>query len=274
MTRKSIIRILGHRRAMSLVELMITVAILSIIAIPMTVFLTSVLKNVTLSSRKIEAQEKMRRFLTMAEPFIAEANEISSARSSSMTFIVDSNRMPAYQPYADADGDGVTNIMDPDDDGDAMLALTVPPTAQWRYGYDLKDDDENGDGLMDARMRLYRSGNNLIMDASWNEAPWTTLATLDGVTAFNLVYYGSKLEDLGKNIDLDADGIITAYEMDWVLPASGHGNRSGAIDTPDELKYIVTIYLEIGLDGNGDGVEDFRLRAEYAPPLLTLKRKQ
>jgi hypothetical protein len=257
---------------MTLVELMVVVVILSVIAIPMTVFLTKTLKNVTLSAGKIKAQENIRRFLTYAEPYIWEANEIIAADSDSVTFIVDSNRMPGYDPYDDRDGDGVPDIMDPDIDGDAMLRLMTPPTAQWTHGYNLQDDDDDGDGKIDARIRLYRDGSRLRMEASWNEAPWTQLAVLDGVTAFSIEYFGSKTQDLGRNIDLDDDGTITAYEMDWALPTQGHGNRSGSLDTAVEFRYIVSIYMEIGADGAADGLEDFRIRAEYTPPLLVLKR--
>ncbi|MHB9156065.1 MAG: hypothetical protein ACYC5N_10335, partial [Endomicrobiales bacterium] len=120
---------------------------------------------------------------------------------------------------------------------------------------------------------------------SVNEAAWQAEPVLDGVNYFTITPYGSKREDLGKNIDVgndglngtgdsgENDGIIDAREIDWTQPPRGHGNRNGRIDTVQELKYIISLYLEAGIDRNNDGVEDYRLRTEIAPPLLPVKRE-
>ncbi len=266
-------RKLDHK-GLTFTEIIVTVAILSVIAIPIAYYLTSVLKGVTDSQKKIEAQEELRVMLSKIEPYIMEANEILEANASSMTFICDLTRASIYNMYGDTDGDGIPNIQDPDDDNDAHLSLTFPPTAQWRVGYDLKDDDDDNDGFLDMRVKIYLDANRLIMAVSENEGPWKSVVWLEGITSFNLSYFGSKREDLGKNIDLDNDGVITSYEIDWTLPPTGHGNRSGRIDTKDELKYIVSVYLDVGIDKNRDGVEDYSMETELAPHLLVLKRRQ
>jgi hypothetical protein len=104
------------------------------------------------------------------------------------------------------------------------------------------------------------------------------------ISTFSLVYYGSKQENLGRNIDLgndgvaatadagENDGIITQREIDWVQAATGHGNRSGMIDTANEKKYITTIYVKMAQDRNKDGQPDYTLDTQLAPPLLPIKR--
>ena len=154
--------------------------------------------------------------------------------------------------------------------------------------YDLKDDDEDGDKKIDMEVTFYLTGNTLFRDVSYNEEGFGNhiKKLLDNVTFLNFVYWGSKKEDLGKNIDLgndgiagtddegEDDGLISETEIDMVAPPTGHGNQNGSIDTEEERMYIASIYLEIGYDKNGDGVEDARLKTELSPPLLVLKNKQ
>ena len=272
-------------RGFTLTEVMITVAILAVVAVPLTVFFTSGARNVVASQNKAAAQEELRQAIAAIEPVFMESNEVLQISTSSIMLCLDSCAMDSYQMQGDFDGDGIANIQDPDDDDDAPSALTLPATAQWAVGYDLKDDDDDNDGKIDLRVSFYLSDRRLMKAVSVNEGPWQTEAVIDGISYFAITPYGAKREDMGKNIDTgndgvpntgdsgENDGIITAREIDWTLPARGHGNRSGGIDTPRELKYICSLYIEIGVDKNSDGVEEYRLRTEIAPPLLTVKRR-
>lgn len=276
-----------HRGAggYTLIEMTILVAILGIIAVPAAVFFSSHLKNVTTSQNKVIAQENLRQALAVIEPILMEANEIVQVSSTAVTVTLDSCNMASYQMQGDADGDGIPNIQDPDDDNDAAGALTQPATAQWAVGYDLNDDDDDGDGQVDLRVSISRSGDQLIKAVSVNGGAWQADTVLEQVVYFAITPYGSKREDLGKNIDRgndgaastgdsgENDGSISAREIDWVQPPAGHGNRSGALDTAQERKYIISLYLEVGVDKNRDGVEDYRVRTEIAPPLLAVKGK-
>ena len=271
----------------TITEMLVTTAVFALIVAASGHFFSTTSKNVYKQQKKTEALEKLRQvFSVYMEPDLTEANEIVEAGSHSIIFIVDSNRMPSYDPDADPDGDGIVNLKDPDDDNDASLIL--PPTAQFRAGYDLKDDDETGDGLIDMRVKYYLSGAAVYKDVSYNEQAWggNVKKLLDGITYFNIVYWGAKKEDLGKNIDLgndgeagtsdegEGDGLISAREIDWVEPPIGHGDRSGAIDTENEFRYVASVYMEMAYDKNGDGVEDARLSTELSPPLLILKTRQ
>ena len=276
---------ISNTSGVTLTELMITVAILGIITLPLTYFFANTNKGLVKTSVNLEAHEQLRQAFAHIEPVMMEANQIISANVSSMTFVADSNLSPLYLMNGDLDGDGISNIQDPDDDNDAVSSLLLPPTAQWRVGYDLKDDDDDNDGKKDVRVNIYKEEKKLYWAVSYNEAPWIPELLLDNVTTLNFLYFGSKREDLGRNIDRgndgnaatndagENDGLITQREIDWVLPPTGHGNRSGSINTANELKYIVSIYLEVGFDKNGDGQEDGILRFEFSPPLLVLKQK-
>ncbi|MCD6423851.1 MAG: hypothetical protein J7L42_07035 [Elusimicrobia bacterium] len=276
-----------HRKAWTLVEMTVASAVLLIVFLVIVKFFTLSTKNVVDEQIKTDAFEELRQvFFNDIEPDLMEANEILDASQNRIIFIVDSNRMPQYDPQGDIDGDGIVNLMDPDDDNDSNLIL--PPTAQYQAGYDLKDDDEDGDKKIDMEVTFYLTGNTLFRDVSYNEEGFGNhiKKLLDNVTFLNFVYWGSKKEDLGKNIDLgndgiagtddegEDDGLISETEIDMVAPPTGHGNQNGSIDTEEERMYIASIYLEIGYDKNGDGVEDARLKTELSPPLLVLKNKQ
>ncbi len=275
------------KRGWTLTELVVTAAVLGIVFLVIVKFFSLSTREVSGQQQKTDAFEKLRQvFFTKIEPDLMEANEIVLAESQKIIFITDSNRMPQYDPDGDIDGDGISNIADPDDDNDSNLIL--PPTAQFRAGYDLKDDDEDGDGKIDMEVCYYLSGGILFRDFSYDGEGWGNHIEelLDGITYLNFVYWGSKKEDLGKNIDLgndgiadtsdegEGDGLISAEEIDMVPPPTGHGNRDGSLDTKDELRYIVSVYVEIGYDKNGDGLEEARLKTELAPPLLVLKRRE
>ena len=106
------------------------------------------------------------------------------------------------------------------------------------------------------------------------------------VSSFSFTFYGSKREDLGRNIDLgddgvagtgdagEGDGVISAREIDWVQPPVGHGDRSGSVDTADERKYIASVEVYLESDTNHDGTNDAQLGTEIMPPLLPLKRRR
>ncbi|MCD6413820.1 MAG: hypothetical protein J7L54_06725 [Elusimicrobia bacterium] len=275
------------KKGWTVVELVVAGAVLSIVFLVIVRFFSLSTKEVANQQRQTDAFEKLRQvFFVKMEPDLMEANQIETAQSQRIIFITDSNRMPQYDPDGDLDGDGISNLVDPDDDNDSSLIL--PPTAQFQAGYDLKDDDEDGDGKIDMQVCFYLTGGVLFRDYSYDEEGWGKHIEklLDGVTYLNFVYWGSKKEDLGKNIDLgedgepntgdedEDDGLISATEIDMVSPPTGHGNRNGSLDTADELRYVVSVYAEIGYDENGDGVEDARLKTELAPPLLVLKTRQ
>jgi len=270
---------------MTVTEIVVVSAILGILAVPMAMFISSTLKNVTRSNLQIKSQDDLRSAFDELERDFMEMNEVSISSQTTIQFTMDSYQNPGYNPNGDQDGDGIVNLKDSDDDND--VTTIMGSTSAWRVGYDLKDDDEDNNGQIDVQCRYYLSGTTLCRDFNYNGAGWglNVRAVASSVSTLNFTYYGSKNEDLGRLIDLgndgtastgdtgESDGIITAREIDWVQAGTGHGNRSGSINTADERKYIVSIYVLIAQDLNKDGREDFRMETQIAPPLLPVKRR-
>jgi len=160
----------------------------------------------------------------------------------------------------------------------------LPQDQQWKVGYNLEDDDDDNDGNIDVKIRIYwdKNSKNVYREIYLNEVLYEN-EVVGKVTNLEFSYSGSKREDLGKYIDVGNDGVsgtgdvgendgkITLREIDWTLPPTGHGNRSGSVDTVQELRYITKIELKLELDKNGDGIVDAKLHTEFIPPMLSLK---
>lgn len=257
----------------TLLELVMAMGIMGIVCVAFSSVLKYVMKSTTTVRVQGEALEDSRQALMKIEESLTHVNEVRVASSTFIEFVTDIDESPLYDPDGDIDGDGIPNFRDGDRDGDANLLL--PATSQWRAGFNLKDDDEDGDGRIDVMRRLTLSGKDFWLDTNLNESSWTSrrkrIAT--NVSTFTLTYFGNKANDLGRNIDSDNDGIITAREMDWVQAPAGMGNRSGGLDSANERRYITTLRVYFGMDRNSDGKSDFTVETDVYPPLLPLKSR-
>jgi len=270
-------------RGTTLTELMLAVAVLSVIAIGLSGLLKYTSIAVSRAQTTGQAQEETRRALMLVEGALIHANEVRVASATYVEFVVDIERSAAFDRDADADGDGVPNFRDGDRDGDVQLLL--PASTQWQAGYNLKDDDEDGDGKIDLEGRLYLSGRELLYETRVNGGAWNGgRALLNEVSTFTLTYWGNRANPLGQQLDLGAngtavmdagqnDGVISAVEMDAVLPPAGMGNRNGALDLVNERRYITSIRLALAVDRNKDGKDDYALETDVYPPLLPLKSR-
>ncbi|MBI4395928.1 MAG: hypothetical protein HY548_02450 [Elusimicrobia bacterium] len=268
----------------TLVETMVVVIVIAVVAIPLAQFVSTSLRDVTRSNLNLQSQDDLRRAFIFLERDVMELNEVTLSSSTLIEFRMDSTRSPAYNPQGDFDGDGILNLQDTDDDSD--VTAIYAGTSTWRGGYDHKDDDDDNDVQVDVACRYELTGKTLTRDFNYNGAGWNLNRDVvaQNVSTFQFTYLGSKTQDLGRLIDLGADGVngtgdagendgvITAREIDWVLPPTGGGNRSGSIDTVDERRYINFIGIVIAQDRNQDGREDFRLETQLAPPILPVKR--
>ncbi|MDD2804899.1 MAG: hypothetical protein PHV33_05035 [Elusimicrobiales bacterium] len=277
-----------RRAAFTLTELIVYVAILCVAVAMFVKFMTGFMKTAKTSESKMLGSAELRGAIIKAEADLYEANEFTAVSTSSATFICDMLRNPAWDRDADADGDGVPNIKDTDSDNDAQLKFSLPGDQQWQAGYNLEDDDDDNDGNIDVQARIYyaATARELWHGIAVNGGAWQDSRLAVGVSSFTFTFYGSKREDLGKNIDLGADGtastgdagegdgIISAREIDWVLPPTGHGNRSGSLDTEEERRYITAVALQMETDQNHDRTTDASLGTEILPPLLPLKRRR
>jgi prepilin-type N-terminal cleavage/methylation domain-containing protein len=279
---------LERRAGFTLTELLVYMAILCIAVAMFARFMTGFMRTAKTSEARMLGSAELRRALAGAENDLYEANEFLWVSRSSAVFVCDMLKNPGWDPDGDQDGDGVPNIKDADADGDAPLKFSLPRDQQRQAGYNLEDDDDDNDGRTDVRIRLYYvpAARTVWRGISVNEGPWTDKTLAVDVSSFSLVYYGSKREDLGKGVDLgndgaagtgdagESDGVIGEREMDWVQPPAGHGDRSGAVDTDDERRYVTSVAVYLETDQNKDGKVDAVLGTEVMPPLLPLKRRR
>lgn len=262
----------GARSGVTLTEMMVAMALLAVIAVAFSAFLKYVLKTAVSQTSAAEGQEAARQGLQKIELALVHANEVTIASGTLVEFVADIDQSPLWDRNGDADGDGVPNWKDADTDADAQEIQ--PSSAAWRSGFNLTDDDEDGDGQIDVKRRLYLQNSALWLDAGVNGEPWGGRATkvLADVSTFTLSYWGNKGNLLGKNIDTSGDGIISSGEMDCA-PAGG-GNCNGVLDLAVERQFITTIRLSVGIDANHDGKTDYKVETDVYPPLLPLKPLQ
>jgi len=280
-------RTIKHPRpGVTLVEMIVYVAILCIAVAMFSKYMTGFVKTAKSSESKMLGSADLRGALIKMESDLYEANEFIGVSKTSITFICDMLKNPAWDRNSDFDGDAIPSIKDTDVDNDAQLKFSLARDDQWRAGYNLEDDDDDNDANRDVVIQVYYSSGTLWRAISVNAGPWQAAKLATDISSFTFTFYGSKREDLGKNIDLgndgtastsdtgEGDGIISEREIDWVQPTTGHGDRSGAIDTANERKYITSVEMYMEADANHDTVPDAKLGTEIMPPLLPLKRRR
>lgn len=259
------------KRGYTLVELVIGMSIMAIVTAGFAGFLRSVNRAAVSARKSTEGQETVREALDKLEGALLCANQVTVASATLVEFICDIDETPGYDRAA-LTSRGVPRYLDPDRDDDAYAI--VPSSAQWQVGLNIKDDDEDGDGKVDLRKRVYLSGGALWLDLSVDEAAWGgahLVKLMPNVSTFTLSYFGNKANLLGKQIDLDNDGVVTAAEIDAAGPPQGQGNGNGSLDTPGELSYLTQVRVNVGWSPNGKGASVYQGETDVYPPLLPLK---
>jgi len=263
------------RRGWTLTELLLATAIMSIVSVGFASLLKYVVKATTASRNVGQGQEEVRQGLAKVERILVHANEVLVASQTFVEFALDIDQGPSYSKDADADGDGVPNYRDGDRDND--VSVIDAATAAWRYGYNLKDDDENGDRKSDCRGRIWWSlaDRKLYFDMSVDEDAWggRQQTLMLNVSSFTLTYFGNKANKLGLGIDANGDGIISQNEMDSVVASAGLGDNNGKLDTKNEKRFITTLRLYLSADSNRDAKTDYGVETDVYPPLLPLKSR-
>lgn len=273
----------NSNRGFTLIEMVIGMTIMMILCLAFASLLKYLTKATVAVGTAGWAQEETRQALMKLEHALIHLNEVRVASGTFVEFVADMDQSPGYDPQGDADLDGIPNFRDGDRDAD--IDLLLPAAAQWRGGFNLLDDDEDGDLQIDVLRQLSLSNGEIWLDTSLNGAPWggrrQRLAT--NVSTFTLAYFGNKAGSLGKAIDLgedgnagtgdagENDGVISAREMDMALPPAGMGNRNGELDLKNERRAITEIRIRLGLDRNRDGKTDYAVETDVYPPLLPLK---
>ena len=214
-----------RRGGYTLIELVLGTAIMAIVSVAFASLLKYVTRSTVALDLQGSAQEATRRTLSKIDEDVVHANEVRVASSTFLEYLVDLDQSPAYSAQADGDADGVPDYRDADRDNDASLLMAA--TAQWRVGFNLKDDDEDGDGAVDVVKRLTLTGTDLWSDTSLGGGAWggayRKRVAVD-VSSFTLTYWGSKGNLLGLKIDLGADGLAAtgdSGENDGIISAAG-----------------------------------------------------
>lgn len=260
-----------NRRGTTLTELIIAMALLALIAVAFSGFLKYALKTTVRENAEAAGQEASRQGIAKLELALVHANEVTLASSTLVEFIAGFDQSPAWNPSA-LDPNGVPFERSPDFDGDA--AVIEPSSAAWRSGFNLTDDDSDGDGQVDVKERIYFANGALWRDTSLDGEPWGGRVTklLADVSTFTFTYFGSKGNTLGRAIDTNGDGIISASEMD--CDSHSGGNCSGDLDLQVERNFITTVRIDLSVDPNHDGKNDYAIETDVYPPLLPLKPLQ
>ena len=259
------------RRGVTLAEMMVAMALLGLIAISFTGFLKYVLKTTVRENSQVQGQEAVRIGLESMELALVHANQITIASATMVEFITDMDQSPTWNPAA-LDPNGVPFERSSDFNGSA--AIIQPSSAAWRSGFNLTNDDNDGDGQIDVKQRIYLSSGAIWRDMSVNGAAWGGRVSrlLAGVSTFTFTYWGNKANALGRSIDTNGDGVISSSEMDCD-PRSG-GNCNVSLDLQVERNFITTIRINVGVDPNKDGKTDYSIETDVYPPLLPLKPLQ
>ncbi|TBR19238.1 prepilin-type N-terminal cleavage/methylation domain-containing protein [bacterium] len=275
-----------NRRGVTFVELMIGMAMLGIVVTAFASMFKLTARTANAVQTKTAAQEQLRQAFQRAERALLHANEVRVASAAFVEFTCDLDQSSAYDPDGDQDGDGIPNRRDGDRDDDAMALF--PSTAQWRVGFNLEDDDEDGDQQVDVVRRLYRSGNALWLDTSVNGSAWggSRLTRLGvDISTLTFSYWGDKSNTLGMNLDRgndgnsgtgdsgENDGVVSEREMDMVPAPAGMGDRSGALDTANERRYITSVRVYMGADRSKEAGTDYVIETDVYPPLMALKSR-
>jgi prepilin-type N-terminal cleavage/methylation domain-containing protein len=266
-------------RGLTLIETMVSVAILGIIMLAAVGLMQQMNHVIVKESTATQAGEQVRQALQESELALLHANQITIASSTFIEFICDIDQTPNYNPYAygtnSSNPQTIQNYLNADRDGDASSIVSAANS--WTVGYNLKDDDEDGDGNIDCKRRLYLSKGTLWLDMSVNAGAWggQYLKKLYvNVSTFTLTYYGSYANietGLGKNIDFQGNNIINLYDMDHAPPTSRSTYADGVLDDPIELAYITQIHIVLGSNYMSTGNTQYKVESDVYPPLLAVK---
>lgn len=255
------------QRGYTLSEMMVGMAIMGIVIGSFAGLLKSVMKATIKVNDQGQAQEEGREALMKLEEYLVHADQIQVASGTVVQYIVDLDQSPSYDKNT-TDCNGTPYWRSGDRDCDANQLVSA--ANQWKIGYNLKDDDEDGDGNIDVMQRVYYSSatRTLWFDMSLNEAPWggkylKKIGT--DISSFTFTYWGDKSVPLDKNLDDNGDGIIEASEMD------NHGNANGALNTAQELQDVTWIRINMTVDYNHDNKNTYAVETDVYPPLLPLK---
>lgn len=276
-------------RGLTILELLLAMLILSVVGLAISTFFRVVLKASLQSEVQVKGQASIRSLLHILEMDFYDMNEVVYASPTRLDFLMDSHRAPWYSPTADTDGDGFNNLRDPDDDGDALdaqapmtrlraLAVSISSVG-WRQGFDMEDDDENGDGFRDVLCRYEftppaaSTSGVLSRTFCFDNVCGDPQIVLDrGLWEFSFDYLGTpNALELPANADANANGLIDRDDFDRL---DGTVEASPApLNQFMETRWITGVRVHIVANPSDTFQARTTIDTEINPPLLIIKRK-
>lgn len=283
-------RLFSRWGGLTLAELVVTSFVIGIMAVVVSHFVTQTARSLTRGSARQQGQDLVRYAMVLLERDFNDMTEVRQGDLTTLEFYMDSRRAPWYNPAADTDGDGLTNRQDPDDDGDALEAgwidgdgrgiltfANAPAAVPWRVGFDLDDDDENGDTKRDVicRYRYLASSQAVVVDFRYDEGAWRDeKVILTHVTSFVFDYRGT-LDGLQGvpvgSADTNNDRLLDWNEMEDLDGTAGPGGT--ILNNFNERRYITIVSVNLTVRANPKLNVLTPIRTEMSPPLLMTKRK-
>lgn len=278
------------QRGLTLLELLLAMVLLSIVALGFSRFFRVVFRASLQSEVKLKGQASIRSLLHIMEMDFYDMNEVIYGSPTRVDFYTDSHRAPWYSVTADTDGDGFTNLTDPDDDGDALdaqspmtrlrdLAISISSVG-WRQGFDLEDDDDDNDGKRDVLCRYdytppttSTTSGVITRTFCFNEACDAPQIILDrGLMDFSFDYNGTPNSmEIPPNADFNANGLIDRDDFDRL---DGTVEASPApLNQFMETRWITGIRIHIVSNPSDTLQARTTIDTELSPPLLGIKRK-
>lgn len=273
----------SHVSGMSLIELFLAMAIVGILLLPITKFMTGIFKGLLNMDNRYKNENMTIKSVVDIERDFKDMNEVSYCDATKLIFFMDSYRAPNYQPNGDNDGDGIPNRTDTDDDGDGFDHVRVAsdfagvPLAAarfgWKQGLDLQDDDEDGDGRRDVQCTYWYDAGAKTLNRKfhYNYNGVSTTAdqvVLSGVVAFAFTPSGSfaTRDPITGNppdfIDSNVDGVLDVGEMGGF-----------PLDTFQKTRYITTVAYTMTIRPNPARPETFVVKSSVRPFLMAVKEK-
>lgn len=271
-------------------ELLLAMLLLSIVALGASRFFRVVLRASIQSEVRLKGQAAVRSLFHVVEMDFYDMNEVVFASSTRIDFYMDSHRADWYSPTADTDGDGINNLQDPDDDGDGLdaaapitrlrdLAVSISSVG-WRQGFDLEDDDENGDGERDVLCRYEytppatSTGSGVLWRTFCYDAVCepSTIVLDRGLREFSLDYNGTRNAlELPANADSNVNGLIDRDDFDRLDGTTE--SATAPLDQFMETRWITGVRIHIRANSSDTFSAPTTIDTEIVPPLLGIKKK-
>ncbi|HOI43306.1 MAG TPA: prepilin-type N-terminal cleavage/methylation domain-containing protein, partial [Elusimicrobiales bacterium] len=197
------------RKGVSLVELMVYLAVMSIAIVAFAGYFGGFMKSAKTAEHKVQASAELRLLFSRLSDGLHPAVAFTGVSASSVTILCGSEEAPWYAPAGDRDGDGVPDLKDTDDDGDAAQRFSLPSSQQWRVGYDLEDDDDDNDGNLDCQVSFYYvpAERAVYRSARFNAGAPEIKRLGVNISSCAVIPQGSRREDVRGSIDLGNDGM-------------------------------------------------------------------